>query len=132
MADLLDPQGFRKGLAVKQHQRHRAGECSLPDSFYQSPRLARDIERELRHDHLALWGQAHEIDGAGIFRRAGITGAPIADHRGPVPMTERDVVGAGCRDLRVADEPTGTQPCAAVGPRLIMSMPDRDLPARAA
>src|ERR1700730_6858268 len=98
-------------------------------SLLESKRLTRNIEREVRHDHIALAGKADEIDRAGIFGRAGIVGggSAVAHLGGAVPMTERHIIGAGRRDLVVADEPARPQPRAAIGTRLIVSVRHRNL-----
>src|SRR5215469_11536030 len=95
----------------------KPGKPARPGSLRQGPGLARDIERKLRHHHVASMREANQIDGAGIL------GDTIPHPGGAVPVAERHIVGTGRGDFRIADEPARTQPRAAIGVRMVMAMP---------
>ena len=75
--------------------------------------------------------QAHDIDRAGIFRRAGIIGRhhTVADAHGAIPMAERHVIGASGGDVVVADQPGRPRADAAIGFWLVMAVRHGDQPA---
>ena len=78
----------------------------------------------------AAFAHAHDIHGAGIFGRAGIIRRhrAVADARGLIPVAQRDVIGAGGRDLSIANEPRRPRPFAAIGRGLVVAMRHGDLP----
>ena len=96
--------------------------------------LARDVERRARYCHAAGFAQTHDIDRAGIFRRAGIIGRhhTIADAHGAIPMAKRHVIGGGRGDFVVADQPGRPRADAAIGFWLVMAVRHGDQPAAAA
>lgn len=55
----------------------------------------------------AVSAQAHDVDCAGIFGRAGIMGRDSAvAHRGRlIPMSKRDIVGAGRKNFFAVNQP---------------------------
>src|SRR5579864_1156270 len=118
------------GKPVSTFRDHAAASAGL---FYQCPRLTGDIERK-RRDHNAACSEADQIDGAGIFRGAGIVSLDraVADLGGAVPVAERHVVGAGRHNIRIADEPARAWPRAAIRVRLVVPVRHRDLPAAGA
>ena len=88
------------------------------------------VERSLRDFDPAVAAQSNKVNRPGVFRGAGIIGGNLAisHRRRLIPVTEGDIVRAGCNQLFAMNEPRTDQPVRVSCFVDIMSVGGGELP----